>query len=66
MFEEEKKILATFLRPLNLTALWDMHIFWDQFLKKHVFFSSKWDHYDEIPYPETRIDTDFTQISRPN
>ena len=26
----------------------------------------KLDYYNEIPYPETRFDTDFTQISGPN
>ena len=26
----------------------------------------QWDFYDEIPYPETRFDTDFTQICGPN
>ena len=26
----------------------------------------KWDYYDEIPYPETGFDTDFTEISGPN
>ena len=35
-----KKIffLATFWRPLNLTALWDMHRFWNKFLKNHLIF----------------------------
>ena len=32
--------------------------------KSPIFF--KWDYYDEIPYPETRFDTNFTQISGPN
>ena len=30
--------LATFWRSLNLTALWDMHRFWDKFLKNNVIF----------------------------
>ena len=30
--------LATFWRPLNLTALWDMHRFWNKFLKNHLIF----------------------------
>ena len=32
--------------------------------KSPIFF--KWDYYDEIPCPETRFDTNFTQISGPN
>ena len=35
-----KKIffLASFWCPLNLTALWDMHRFWNKFLKNHLIF----------------------------
>ena len=42
-----------------------MNIFWDKFLKNHIIFF-EWDYNDEISYPETRFDTDFTQISGPN
>ena len=31
--------LATFWRPLNLTALWDMHRFWNKFQRNHLNFS---------------------------
>ena len=34
--------------------------------KKTRNFFLQWDFYDEIPYPETRFDTDFAQISGPN
>ena len=38
MFEKKIFFLATFWRPLNLTALWDMHRFWNKFLKNHLIF----------------------------
>ena len=38
----------------------------EQIPRKSPNFFLEWDYCDEIPYPETRFDTNFTQISGPN